>query len=222
MRDLAELQLSRRLAIKHMLAIGGGLIGGVGMLGGRAVGAQTELVTVSGGGVNVKEMPSPDGRSIVPLRESFSVDAHYAQCVIEDNPAAFSMDTFAMGTVVIEPHSFFMAMYSNEMRLLGIAGGPGERVARLGGVLSCHTLAGTASVTLGSRTAIEIANFEIAAKDAGPGGGAAGDTFAFTVFFNSDLAPINYAIFGPNPTFTGRMVAGEITIAVPVTQPLQG
>lgn len=221
MSRLDEKLLSRRLAIKRMLAVGGGLAGGMGLLAGRAVNAQTDLVTVSGGGVNVKEMPSPDGQSMVPLRESFSVDAHYAQCMIEDNAAAFAMDTFAMGRVVIEPHSFFMAMYSNEMRLVSIAGGPGERVARLAGVLSCHTLAGTASVTLGSRTATEIANFEIVAKDAGPGGGAAGDTFAFTVLFNSDLAPVNYAIFGPNPTFTGRMVAGEITIAVPVTQPLQ-
>jgi hypothetical protein len=33
----------------------------------------------------------------VPLRESFAFDAHYAQCVIEDNPAAFAMDTHSMG-----------------------------------------------------------------------------------------------------------------------------
>ena len=54
--------------------------------------------------------------------------------------------------------------------------------------------------------------FEIEATDGGHGGGAARDTFVFTVFFDPDRAPLNHAIFGPNPAFTGEMIAGEITI----------
>jgi hypothetical protein len=210
---------SRRRVLTQGLAGALGL--GLGLAGGRAAGAQEELVTVSGGGVNVKQMPSPDGSAEVRLRESFSFDPHYAQCIIEDNPADFAMDTFAMGTVVVEAHTFFMAMYATDLSLVSIRdGGGGTRVAKLTGALSCSTEAGTASGTVGSRTATEPAFYEIEAVDGGHGGGAAGDRFAFTVFFDPDQAPVNHAIFGPKPTFTGEMVAGEVTIAVPAVLPL--
>jgi hypothetical protein len=162
----------------------------------------------------------------VPLRESFAFDAHYAQCVIEDNPAAFAMDTHSMGRVVIQPHAFFMAMYATEIDVESIrrAAGAAEdaRVAKLVGQLGCATYAGTAAVTVGSRTDQEPAFFEIEAVDGGHGGGAAGDRFAFTVFFDPAQAPLNHAIFGPRPTFTGELVAGEITIAAPTLRPLLG
>jgi hypothetical protein len=178
-------------------------------------------LTASGGGVNIKEMPAPDGGDPVPLRESFAFDAHYAQCIIEDNPAPFAMATHEMGEVVVEAHTFFMAMYAKDMSLVSIrdAGG-GTRVAKLTGDLGCLTEAGTASGRVGSRTAEEPAFFEIEATDGGHGGGAAGDRFAFTVFFDQERAPINHAIFGPNPTFTGEMVVGEVTIDAPATLPL--
>ena len=51
--------------------------------------------------------------------------------------------------------------------------------------------------------------------DAGIGGGKAGDTFAFTAFFDPVKAPVNHGIFGPKFTFTGKMVEGEITIVDP-------
>ena len=73
----------------------------------------------------------------------------------------------------------------------------------------------------GVREATEPATFEIAAVDGGPGGGAAGDSFAFTVFFDPEQAPVNHAIFGPQATFTGEMVAGEVSVAVPIARPLQ-
>ena len=73
-------------------------------------------------------MPDVEGAPTVPLRESFMFDAHYAQCIIEDNPEPFSMETYSMGKVVIDAHSFFMGMYANEISLvsirdLGTAGG---------------------------------------------------------------------------------------------------
>jgi len=214
-------RLPRRLALKGVLALAGGLTAGSALAGVPAAMAQPEQVAVSGGGVNVKLMPSPDGGPMVPLRESFGFDAHYAQCIIEDNPAAFAIDTHAMGRVVIEAHQFFMAMYSNEMGLVSVKRGEGDkRVAKLTGQLGCATYAGTGSVSLGSREATEPAFFEIEAVDGGHGAGAAGDSFAFTVFFDQTQAPLNYAIFGPKPTFTGEMVAGEVTIAVPVVRPL--
>ena len=40
------------------------------------------------------------------------------------------------------------------------------------------------------------------------------------VYFDPQRAPLNHAIFGPNPTFTGELVAGEVTIAAPSTLPL--
>jgi hypothetical protein len=155
------------------------------------------------------------------MRESFLFDAHYAQCVVEDVADRFAMDTFGMGRVVIEPHRFFMAMYANDVRLVGIYDlGGGKRLAKLTGNLGCSTEAGTASATVGSRTAQEPAFFDIAAVDGGHGGGEAGDTFAFTVSFDQKQAPVNYGIFGPKFTFTGELIAGEITIGPAVTLPL--
>jgi hypothetical protein len=180
-------------------------------------------MTVSGGGVNVKQMPAPTGNETVPLRESFSFDSQYAQCIVEDNPAAFAMDTHELGHVVIEPHAFFMAMHSHEMALVSIRRAQdGRRVAKLAGQLGCATEAGTADVVVGSREAIEPAFFEIETVDGGRGGGAAGDSFAFTVFFDPGQAPVNHAIFGPQFTFTGTMEAGEVTIGPPLTLPLLG
>jgi hypothetical protein len=214
-------RLPRRLVLKGGLALVSGLTVGSALAGVRSVLAQPEQVAVSGGGVNVKLMASPDGGAMVPLRESFGFDAHYAQCIIEDNPAAFAMDTFSMGRVVIDAHQFFMAMYSNEMGLVSVKRGEGgKRVAKLAGQLGCATYAGTGSVSLGSREATEPAFFEIEAVDGGHGAGAAGDSFAFTVFFDPVQAPLNHGIFGPKPTFTGELVAGEVTIAAPVLSPL--
>ena len=221
MRTLWQARLRRRWVLGHGLPGAVGLALGRNLPQARATAAQGERLTVSGGGVNVKRMPSPDGGAEVPLRELFSVDAHYAQCVIEDNPAAFAIETHEMGEVVVEAHTFFMAMYATELSLASIRdGGNGTRVAKLTGALSCSTEAGTASGTVGSRTATEPAFYEIEAVDGGHGGGAAGDRFAFTVFFDPERAPVNHAIFGPNPTFTGELVAGEVTIAAPSTLPL--
>ena len=160
-------------------------------------------------------MPGVDDGEPVPLRESFAFDGHYAQCIIEDNSAAFLMDTSEMGQVVVDPHSFFMAMYATELSLVSITRGQGRsRVAKLAGKLDCSTEAGVASTTIGSRTAAEAANFEIEAVDGGAGG--PGDRFAFTVFFDPDRAPLNHALFGPSPTFTGQLVAGKVSISPPV------
>jgi hypothetical protein len=179
-------------------------VAGVGLVGIRPAAAQVEAMTVSGGGVNVKEMPAPVGNEMVSLRESFSFDGQYAQCIVEDNPAAFAMDT-------------------HELALVSIRRGPdGKRVAKLAGQLGCATEAGTADLVVGSRDAIEPAFFEIEAMDGGRGGGDAGDSFAFTVFFDPGQAPVNHAIFGPKFTFTGAMVAGEVTIGPPLTLPLLG
>ena len=72
MRDPLQTQVQRRLALKRILAAAGGLATVLGLDPVRSAVAQVELMTVSGGGVNVKQMPSQDGDSMVPLRESFS------------------------------------------------------------------------------------------------------------------------------------------------------
>jgi hypothetical protein len=217
----SKIQVRRRLAIKRALALMGGVAGGLGLASVPSAAAQTEQLTVSGGGVNVKQMPAAEGDGTVPMRESFSFDAHYAQCIVEDNAAAFAMDTHDMGRVLIPEHSFFMAMYSNEMAVVSVKGAAGgKRVAMLAGQLGCATEAGTGEITVGSREASEPAFFEIEAVDGGHGGGAAGDSFTFTVYFDPAQAPVNHAIFGPKATFTGQMVAGEVTIDAPVTLPM--
>ena len=202
--------------------------GGVGLLGGVALGqrhaaAQGELLVASGTGVNLKMMLDQDGEPSVPLRELFGFDNFYAQCVIEDNPAVFVMDTHEMGRVVIEPHTFFMAMYAHEISPVSIRnGGDGTRIAWFTGDLGCLTEVGTASGRVGSREVEEPAFFEIEAVDGGHGGGGARDRFSFIVYFSPDQAPVNHGIFGPNPTFTGELIAGEITIGPAGGLPLLG
>ena len=219
MRALTEV-LSRRLALRSSLVAAVALTAAA-VPSRRVIAAQEEKLTASGGGVNLKLMPDVEGAPTVPLRESFTFDAHYAQCIIEDNPEPFSIETYSMGKVVIDAHSFFMGMYANEISLVSIRdAGNGTRVAKLTGALGCATEAGTATGRVGSREAEEPAFFEIEATDGGHGGGAARDTFVFTVYFNPKQAPLNHGIFGPNPAFTGEMIAGEITIAAPAVLPL--
>ena len=178
---------------------------------------ELSLNTASGGGVNVKFMPDvTSGEPTVPLPEVFSFDRHHAICRVDTNPEAFTMPTFAMGDVAIEPHSFFMSMVATSIDQYAVTTEPGgTRRATLRGGVDCSTEVGQAETMLGSRTAAEHATYLIEAVDGGIGGGQAGDSFAFTVFFDLDDAPINHAIFGPEFTFTGDLVAGEITIVDP-------
>ena len=181
------------------------------------VGAQEILLTASGAGVNLKLMPNPDGEMVVPMRESFAFDAVYAQCIVEDNPERFAMDTFGMGRVVIEPHQFFMAMYADAVGIDSIRqNSNGSLTATFLGSLFCATFAGTSSVSVGDRDAQEHARFKIEATDGGVGGSAPPDGFAFTVYFDPADAPVNHGIFGPEFTFTGEMIAGKITIGPPI------
>ena len=170
--------------------------------------------TASGGGVNLKMMADPEtGAATVPLDEVFSFDRNHAMCRVETNPERFKMQTYEMGEVVIEPHQFFMSMVVTSVEQYQVeTESDGTRRVTMRGGLDCFTEVGQASVTIGSRTAAEHATYKIVAVDSGIGGGAAGDTFAFTVFFDPEESPVNYAIFGPEFTFTGRMVEGEITI----------
>jgi hypothetical protein len=171
----------------------------------------------SGGGVNVKMMPDPTtGAPTVPMEEVFSFDRYHAICRVDTNPKAFKMPTHQMGEVVIAPHSFFMAMSAStidEFKIELLANG--QRKVTMRGNLGCSTEVQQGSTTVGSRTKPETGTYVIEAIDGGFGGGAAGDSFAFTAFFEPGQAPINYRIFGPKFTFTGRMVEGEITIVDP-------
>ncbi len=168
--------------------------------------------TASGGGTNVKMMPDPKtGQPTVPLEEIFSFDRNYAFCLVYTNPQAFKM-----GEVVIDANKFYMYMITNtidQYELTTLADGSRQVIMR--GGLSCKTEVEQATVTIGSRTIAEHATYKVTAIDKGVGGGNAGDSFAFTAFFDEKDAPINYGIFGAEATFTGKMTQGEITILDP-------
>lgn len=179
--------------------------------------ARLSYNTASGGGVNLKMMPDPEtGEPTVPMHEVFSFDRNHAICRVDTNPEAFKMQTHEMGEVVIEAHQFYMSMVATSIEQYDVStDADGTRRVTMRGGLDCATEVGQAETTIGSRTAAEHATYLIEATDGGPGGGEAGDTFAFTVFFDPDEAPVNYAIFGPEFTFTGEMIDGEISIDVP-------
>ncbi len=172
--------------------------------------------TASGGGINVKMMPDPrTGQPTVPLEEQFSFDRNHAMCRVANNPKAFKMQTYQLGEVTIEPNAFFMEMATTTVDQFEVATLPdGKRKVTMRGGLSCATAIDQAKIKLGSRTAKEHATYLIEAIDAG-GAGNAGDSFAFTAFFDPKEAPLNNKIFGPKFTFTGKMVEGKITIVDP-------
>jgi hypothetical protein len=173
--------------------------------------------TASGGGVNLKMMPDPvTGQPTVPLEEQFSFDRNHAICRVTTNPRAFRMATYKMGTMVIGPNRFYMAMAATSVDQYEVSTrADGKRRVTMRGGLSCATEVGLARTTVGSRTVAEHATYLVEATDGGIGGGRAGDTFAFTAFFDPAKAPVNFNIFGPRFTFTGRLVEGEITIVDP-------
>ena len=179
--------------------------------------ARLSLNTASGGGVNLKMMPHPEtGETTVPMHEVFSFDRNHALCRVDTNPQAFKMQTYEMGEVVVEANEFFMSMMATSIEQYEVStDADGTRRVTMRGGLDCATEVGQAETTIGSRTAAEHATYLIEAVDRGVGGGEAGDSFAFTVFFDPEEAPVNYAIFGPEFTFTGEMIDGEITIIEP-------
>jgi hypothetical protein len=167
--------------------------------------------------VNRKLMPDVvTGKPIVALDESFTFDRNHAMCRVDTNPLAYKMPTYAMGEVVIEANRFFMAMTATTIeQFLVSTAADGKRKVVMRGGLSCATEVGQARTTCGSRNASEHATYEIEAVDGGIGGGKAGDSLAFTVFFDPREAPLNNAIFGPKATFTGDLIEGETTIVDP-------
>ena len=175
------------------------------------------LTSASGGGVNMKMMPDPETHELsVELSEIFSFDANHAFCRVETNREAFIMPTYQMGDVLIDKNEFFMSMSTTSMEEFRISrDSDGNKKVVVTGGLDCFTEVAKANMQIGSRKVAEIAEYKIEAVDGGLGGGQAGDTFKFTTYFNPVDAPINYAIFGPEFTFTGDMVDGEITIPDP-------
>jgi hypothetical protein len=174
-------------------------------------------VYASGGGVNLKMMPASEaGEPPVPLEEVFSFDRNHAICRVDTNLRGFRMSTFQMGEVAIEPHQFFMSMVARTVDSYEVSTlSDGSRQVTMKGSLDCSTEVVQATVIIGSRIGAEPASYRVDAVDGGIGGGAAGDSFAFTAFFDPEEAPVNYAIFGPEFTFTGEMVEGEISIIDP-------
>jgi len=175
------------------------------------------LTSASGGGVNLKMMPHPETKELtVELPEVFSFNANHAFCRVDTNREAFVMQTYAMGEVLMGPNEFFMSMSTTSIDDFKVSvDNEGRRRLLMTGGLDCFTEVAKANLTLGSRDIAEPASYKIEAIDAGLGGGLAGDSFAFTVFFDAKEAPFNYAIFGPEFTFTGTMTDGEVTIPNP-------
>ena len=175
------------------------------------------LAAASGGGVNMKLMPDPVTKAAtVELPEVFSFDQGHAFCRVDTNKDAFIMPTFAMGDVLIEPHEFYMAMATTTMDQFSVSkDSNGNNKLTITGGLDCFTEVAKTTMTLGSRDVAELATYKIEAVDAGIGGGSAGDTFEFTVYFDPEVAPVNHGVFGPEFVFTGDMISGEITIPDP-------
>lgn len=177
--------------------------------------SRMSLKSAYGGGVNLKLMPNPETlEPTVGLNEIFSFDSYHAFCRVETNHEPFIMPTFSMGDILIGKNEFYMVMATTSMDEFRISEtSDGKRKLIITGGLDCATEVAKANTKIGSKDASEHATYKIEALDGGLGGGQSGDSFEFTAYFSPVDAPVNYAIFGPQFTFTGEMISGEITIA---------
>ncbi len=163
-----------------------------------------------GGGTNLKLMPDPKtGLPTIPMEEVWHFDLDRAFCRVDNNPQAFAMDTYKMGRVVVDANSFQMVMLTRDVQIPEFTVTPdGTVMVKLTGETDCSTVASVANTKVGGRDIVEPAPFEIVAVH----DEKAGDSFAFTAFFDPNSAPVNYAIFGPKATFTGKILNGGVTI----------
>ena len=179
-------------------------------------------ITAFGGGVNEKSMPTLDMGVSHVMDEVFSFSTEFAMCRVDTNFTDFVMPTSGLGEVPIQANTFYMAMASNNVESYEIStNADGSTQIVLEGTLDCFTEVDLTEQTLvpedfqkvfGGRMAGEPASFRVTAVDGGMGGGGAGDSFEFTTYFDATEAPLNYAIFGDEFTFTGTMTSGEITV----------
>ena len=179
-------------------------------------------ITAFGGGVNQKSMPTMTGGVAHVMDESFAFSTEFAMCRVDTNCADFLMPTNQLGEIPIDANTFFMAMSSTTVDSYEIStNADGSTQVVLTGTLDCFTEVDLTENALvpdefkavhGSRVNPEPADYRVTAVDRGEGGGAAGDTFEFTTYFDPNDAPFNHAVFGPEFTFTGNMSVGEITV----------
>ncbi len=236
MRFLPRTKITRtkdRVSRRAFLGTAAGLVASAGILGGGwATALQSEsalqkeldetkseqtkiLKSLSnyvayGGGTNLKLMPDPKtGLPTVPMEEVWHLDPDRAFCRVDNNPQAFAMETYKMGRVVVDANSFQMVMLTRDVQIPEFTINPdGTAMVKLTGEIDCSTVASLANTKVGGRDIVEPAPFEIVAVH----DEKAGDSFAFTVFFDPNMAPVNYAIFGPKATFTGKILNGGVTI----------
>lgn len=163
-----------------------------------------------GGGTNLKLMPDPQtGLPTVPMEEIWHLDPDRAFCRVDNNPQAFAMETYKMGTVVVDANSFQMVMLARDVQIAEFTINPdGTAMVKVTGETDCSTVASVANTKVGGMDIVEPAPFEIVAVH----DEKAGDSFVFTAFFDANSAPVNYAMFGPKATFTGKILTGGVTI----------
>ncbi len=181
-------------------------------------------ITAFGSGVNAKSMPTAMGGENLQhiMDEVFGFSTEHVMCRVDTNFADFVMPTFELGEIPIAAETFYMTMSSSNVASYDIStNADGSTQIVLTGTLDCFTevdlsenafVPAEFQIVHGSRSVPEPAGYRVTAVDRGEGGGAAGDTFEFTTFFDPATAPFNHAAFGPEFTFTGTMTSGEITI----------
>ena len=158
-----------------------------------------------GGGSNVKKMPNIiDKKPTVQMDETFYFDHKTAICRVDNNPESFIMPTYKMGEILIEKNTFFMLMATNDIHVKSIEESENSTCILEGAIGDCFTEASAGGSTYGSRVKPEPFSPEVVAVDE--------KSFAFTAYFDEKEAPINYAIFGPKFTFTGKLTTGSVTV----------
>ncbi len=157
---------------------------------------------IYGMGTELIDRPTaPDGAAF-NLTSVFAFTKDFFHCVVLTNEKPFNFKTYKMGTVTIPQNQFFMSVDSLQIKE---AKKSGNRVE----------LEGTArSITrVGDKYEAAVVPFKAVALDGGPGNQK--DSLVLTVFYNEKDAPMQLAIFGPEPRFgqSVNILSGDISIA---------
>jgi len=157
-------------------------------LGGNFFGLGVELI---------ENMRSTDG---VPFQivSNFAFDESHFHCAVVSNDGEFIMPTHALGNVKVDKQTFAMSVDSTYVE--SVKKMEDGTIQMLGTAIS--------STRVNGKYEEAIVPFKVLARDGGRGHKE--DSLELTVFYNEDSAPLQFAVFGPEPRFGHGIISGDI------------
>jgi len=140
------------------------------------------------------------------LRSYFAFSDKFFNCAVETNQEEIVMHTNEMGLVTIPPNNFFMQIESVEILNVEYSKTPeGENKSTITGIARSITRIDAFNIDFD-----EIVSFRADVVDGGYPGSK--DSLWLTMNYNKTESPGQFAIFGHNALFGGKIFSGDIVV----------